>query len=350
MNEPPISKRMFRPLTAADVPSVLGLFAEARLSPNVAPQDLQWKYWQPRADWPGPRSFVLADGRGPIAHAALIPAWCAWGVHRIKMIHVIDWAARPGTVGAGVALMKHIGQQAQALLAIGGSAQTLRILPQIGFRPIGLATGYVRTLFPMRLFRDEVIPAWRLLPRVARSIAWTLGAPSARSAHWQVRRVEGEQISSIAAVLPVPARGMAVLERSVELFRHMLSCPVVPMALFAVEKSGSVRGYFLLASTPGQVRIADCWMDSDEPAEWRAMILCAVEQAKHDAQAAELVIWANDALLAQALSSCGFHARHQTPIQVRPAEAAWMPPAPLRVQMLDCDAAFLHEGRPGHWA
>jgi hypothetical protein len=187
---------MFRPLTAADVPSVLGLFAEAGLSPNVGPQDLQWKYWQPRADWPGPRSFVLADGRGPIAHAALIPAWCAWGVHRIKMIHVIDWAARPGTVGAGVALMKHIGQQAQALLAIGGSAQTLRILPQIGFRPIGLATGYVRS-------RMEAAAACRTQHRL--DARCTFGTQ--RSLAGTSRRGRTDQLNRRSAACSRPGHG-----------------------------------------------------------------------------------------------------------------------------------------------
>ena len=343
-------KRFVQPTTPEQANSVLGLFEEAGLRPNVMPQDLHWKYWQSRADWPGARSFVLTDGRDPSAHGAVIPAWCAWGARRIRMLYVIDWAARRGAVGAGVALMKHIGQQAQALLAIGGSAETIQILPQIGFRPMGVATGYVRTLFPMRLLRGAGLPARRLLPRFARSVAWTIAAPSTRSTEWRARRVADDDISSIDSVFPVPARGMSVLERSVDLFRYALSCPVVPMALFAVERSGRVRGYFLLASAPGQVRIADCWMDSDEPADWRAMILCAVEQAKYDRQAAEVVILASDPLLAESLLACGFHARHQTPIQVRPTDALSMPPAPLRVQLLDSDAAFLHEGRNGYWA
>jgi hypothetical protein len=343
-------KRFVRPSTPDEATSVLELFDEAGLRPNVAPQDLHWKYWQPRADWPGSRSFVMTDGQAPSAHGAVIPAWCAWGSHRIKILYVIDWAARSGAVGAGVALMKHIGQQAQALLAIGGSAQTAQILPQIGFRPLGVATGYVRTLFPMRLLRGETFPVRRLLPRFARSVAWTLAAPSAHSAEWRVHRLADDEVNTIASVFPVPARGMAVLERSAELFRYMLSCPVVPMALYAVERSGRVRGYFLLASAPGQVRIADCWIDSEEPADWRAMILCAVEQAKHDPQAAEVVILASDPLLADSLRACGFHARFEIPIQVRPTDAVSTPPEPLRVQLLDSDAAYLHEGRNGYWA
>jgi hypothetical protein len=54
---------------------------------------------------------------------------------------VIDWAARRGGDGAGVALMKYIGQQTGALLAIGGSTETLRILSHIGVRPAGAASG-----------------------------------------------------------------------------------------------------------------------------------------------------------------------------------------------------------------
>jgi hypothetical protein len=343
-------KRTLRPLTAADIAAVLALFDEAGLHPNAAPAELQWKYWQARADWPQPRSFVLTEADELIAHGAVVPGWCAWGTQRIRVIYVIDWAARSGALGAGVALMKHIGRQAQALLAIGGSADTLRILPEIGFRPMGVATGYVRPLFPLRLLRGGTIPPAKVLARIARGFLWRLAAPAAGAAGWQVRAVAADEIGRIECVFPSPARGMAVLERSVELFRYALSCPIVAMRLFSLERAGRVRGYFLLASAPGQVRIADCWVDSDEPADWCAMIQCAVAQAKHDPQAAEVVMWANDPLLAGALSGCGFHARFDTPVQLRPTDDAALPQGPLRVQMIDCDGAFLHDGRAEYWA
>jgi hypothetical protein len=342
--------RSFRPSTPADVPAVVGLFEEAGLRPNVEPQDLQWKYWQPRADWPGPRSFVLTNGSEPMAHGAVIPGWCAWGAQRIKVIHVIDWAARSGAHGAGTTLLKHIGQQVQALLAVGGSTRSLQILPHIGFRVVGAVSGFVRPLHPWRLRERGESARWRLLPRLARSFAWTLGAPAAPRTDWQVRRLAVEEIPQIAPVFPIPTRQMAVFERSVELLRYAVSCPIVPMALFAVERAGRVRGYFLLASAPGQVRIADCWMDSADPADWRAALLCAVEQAKQDPQAAELVTWASHPLLAESLHTCGFHVRFRVPIQMRAAGEGSMPAGPLHVQMLDSDAAFFHEGRSEFWA
>jgi hypothetical protein len=342
--------RSIRPTTPADASAMGALFAEVGLLPNLDPEHLRWKYWQPRTDWPGPRSFVLASASELLAHGAVIPGIYAWGSRCVSTIQMIDWVARRGEAGAGVTVMKYIAQQAESLLSIGGGAETLRILPHVGFRPVGAATAYVRTLFPSRLLRSEGIPRWRRWPRVVRSAAWTLTAPSSRRTNWEVRRLVGEDVNRIASVLPVPTRGMAVLERSVDLFRYITSCPDVPMALYAVESSGITRGYFLLASQPGQVRIADCWMNSDDPADWRALIFCAVDEAKRDSEAAEVVSWASDPLLARTLQSCGFHARYEIPIQVRVAAATSMPASPLRVQMLDNDAVFLHQGRNGFWA
>ena len=142
-----------------------------------------------------------------------------------------------------------------------------------------------------------------------------------------------------------------MLERSVDLFGHILRCPVVPTALFALERAGIARGYFLLAFAPGQVRIADCWMNSDEPADWRALIFCAVAEAKRSPQAAEVVSLASDALLADALQAVRlprtFPGSHSDAGRCRHLR---YPLLPLRVQLLDNDAYFLHQGRNEFWA
>ncbi len=340
--------RSIRPSTPADAPAIVALFDETGRRPNAEPQHLYWKYWQPRADWPGPRSFVLASGSELIAHTAIIPGVAAWGSRRVRMIQMIDWVARRGEAGAGVALLKYLGRQADTLLSVAGSDETRRIQPHLGFEPAGIARGYARTLYPLRLLRSDEIPLWRRWPRVARSIAWKLAAPPPGGADCEVQRLGAGDIEQIASVLPAPARGMAVLERSVELFRFVLTCPIVSMALYRVTKSGLTRGYFLLAHAPGQVRIADCWLTSDDPADWRSMILCAVAEAARDPYAVEVVSVTNDPLLAAALHACGFHARFEIPIQVR-SGADKLPAAPLRVQMLDNDTAYLYFGRNEFW-
>ncbi|MFZ1906510.1 MAG: hypothetical protein WAU56_14080 [Steroidobacteraceae bacterium] len=333
------------------MPAIVALLAQAGMrGRTVEPHNLHWKYWQPRADWAGPRSFVLANGSSIVAHGGVIPGSCAWESRRIRTLHVIDWVASPREIGAGVTLMNYIGQRAEALLAIGGGPQTVRILPNIGFRATGTAIGYARPLSPLRLLQGGGHRDWRLLPRFARSLAWKLAAPPAvPGKDWLARRVAGDDLERISAVLPIPARGMGVCERSADLFSYSLACPIVPMQLYSVERGGRVHGYFLLAPAPGQVRIADCWMDSDRPGDWRAMINCAVTQAGREPEAAETVIWASDPLLSETLRASGFHARQKTPILLRSANGAAVPAAPLRVQMLDNDAAYMHEGRSELW-
>jgi hypothetical protein len=341
--------RTIRPSTPADAGAIVELLNSTGLRPNVEAQALHWKYWQARAGSPRSRSFVLTDGSQLLAHGANIEGSCTWGNHRLSTVHVIDWAARSGHIGAGTTLMKSIAQQTGALLAIGGSAQTLRILPHIGFRQLGTVTGYVRALYPLRLLRSSGTAFWRRLPRFARGLTWMFAGRKLPGQVWQVRRIAADQLDCLSGVLPAPRRDMAVLERSVESFMYVLSCPITPMHLYVIEKSGQARGYFLLASAPGQVRIADCWMDSDEPGAWLAMVQLALEQGRHDSRAAEIVVWANDPLLSDALKASGFRARYETLIQMRPSDPAVMPDAPLRVQMLDNDLAYLHEDQDAFW-
>jgi len=187
-----------------------------------------------------------------------------------------------------------------------------------------------------------------MLPRLARA-AWRRSAAATPDAPWQTKRLGADEVGRLTSVVPRPAHGLAVTERSVGLFRYMLSCPTVPMQLYAVERGSALRGYFLLASVAGQARLADCWIDSDQPADWHALIVCAVEQAQRDPKAIEVVTWASDPLLDGALRGCGFYARFQCPIQVRPHSPDAMPPGTLRVQMLDNDAAYLSDGRNHYW-
>ena len=285
----------------------MALMAEAGLASRTSAREQRWKYWQERHDWPGPRSYLMTRGSEILAHAALVPGTCATNTRRFRVVHLIDWAARPTATGAGVSLMKHLGRLTDALLAIGGSAQTLQILPHLGFRPCGSAVSYVRTLRPLRILTPSTRNHWRLAPRLARSAFWTLTAPSIDTDGWQARPVGLSETAKVAAAFPAPTREMVVLERSEGLLSHVLQSPDVPMELFALEKAGDMRGYFLMAFAPGQARLVDCWVQSSDPADWRALLNCVVRQAKHAPRVAELVSWASDPILSDCLRECGFH-------------------------------------------
>jgi hypothetical protein len=320
--------------------------AEVGLRPNAEPAHLEWKYWRERSDWPGARSFAMFRGDEILAHAAFIPGACleARGSPglRVKTRHIIDWAARSTATGAGVSLLKYIGQGTDALLAIGGSAQTLAILPHLGFRAAGMATCFVRPLHPLRILTRSQYPAVKLLPRLARSAYWKMRAPSGSRDGWGSRHVEPGELSALDVVLPAPRAGLTVFERGPGMFHYALTCPIASMDLYALEQAGRLRGYFLLAFAMRQARLADCWVDSEDPADWRALIQCAVVRASEHARAAELAAWASDSRLSQQLLECGFHARDVLPVQVLAARNPELPESTLRVQMLDNDAAYRH--------
>ena len=323
----------------------MALWQQAGLWLSSDQLELHWKYWQPRADWPGPRSFVMARGNEILAHAGLIPGVYTLGSRRLSTVHMIDWAALGTAAGAGVSLMKHVGRSADVLLAIGGSAQTLQILPHLGYRAAAPVTTFVRTLHPLRILAPSAHSAWKLPARLARSVFWKLRAPSPALKDWQVSPVPAGEVGSLLSVLPVATENTAVFERNEALLRHALACPIAPMRLYSVAHGGRMRGYFLLSFVMGQVRLADCWIDSQDSLDWSALVHCVVREAKRERRAAELVAWASDPLLTKCLLQCGFHARGTQPVQFLAAASADFPVANLRLQMLDNDAAYRHLGR-----
>jgi hypothetical protein len=344
-----------RPATPEDAPAVRSLMKEAGLKlAHAEARDFEWKYWRERADWPGPRSFVMTRGEELLAHAGVVPGACLMGqstagARRVRTLHLIDWAARPSATGAGVSLLKYLGQHTDALLAVGGSLQTLQLLPHLGFRRLGAATCLVRSLHPLRIVTPSAHPLWRLVPRLARSLLWKVSAPSGGTVGWDVRRIESGDLSDVTSVLPTPLRDMAVFERGVDLFRYVLACPIAATGLYLMERAGQARGYFLLSFARRQARLADYWMASEDPADWRALIQCAVREAFKHPRAAELAVWASDASSVARLQECGFHVRGTLPVQMLAPRNPELATCTLRVQMLDNDALYLHGERNAFW-
>jgi hypothetical protein len=344
------SRYSVRATTPEDGPEIVALMADADLRPNVEPQDLQWKYWQQRGDWIGPRSYVVSDGRGVLAHAAIIPLSCERQGRRLRVAHLIDWAARAGEPGTGLMLMRYVATLTDALIGIGGSDASLELLPHVGFRQCGVVTGYVRTLRPLKLLSDASRPSWRLLPRMARSALWQIAAPRPDCNRWQARRISADQLNAFAPAFSKSRGAVIAFERSEAELGYILSCPIAPMELFVLEQGGSLRGYFILAFVSCQARLVGSWVDSDAPEDWALLVQCAVRQAMQKKAIAEIVTWGSDPVLSACLVECGFHPRLTTPILVRSRKAIDLSAAALRVQMLDSDAAYLHGKGQILWA
>ena len=121
------------------------------------------------------------------------------------------------------------------------------------------------------------------------------------------------------------------------------------MELYSVAKNGLGRGCSCWL-TPREVRIADFYVDSEDREDWRVLIQLAVSQAGRNPDTAEVVAVGSDAVTRQALADCGFHARGSSALRLLSGTGAELPDSPIRFQMIDSDAAYLHENKNDYWA
>jgi hypothetical protein len=191
---------------------------------------------------------------------------------------------------------------------------------------------------------------WKVLPKWLRNSVWALGAPGFALDNWSAQRVASDELDLVKTVLPGPSAASAVMERSTASLAYLLDCPGAKMALYRVEKAAILRGYFVLATVPGQVRLVDCWIESESLDDWRALIQCAVVAASAIPDAAELVTIAGDPQLSSCLPALGFHARSRKPILILAAKGVELPSSCPRIQMVESDDAYRHLGYPEYWA
>ena len=104
----PTVKADFRPTTrheAAELSDFLGRMLQLHARSSLTPSHMEWKYWTPRADCTGPRSFTVRHDGIIVAHAATWPVRVRVPGETHSAVHVIDWAADPEYPGVGVWIM-----------------------------------------------------------------------------------------------------------------------------------------------------------------------------------------------------------------------------------------------------
>jgi hypothetical protein len=343
----------FRSTTPADESAIVGLLQEAHGSsptnPAFEPRHLHWKYWQPHEGWQGSRSYVLTKDDRIVAHGTVVPAVCTWEQQRVRVLHVIDWAARAEVRGAGAAVMEHIGKLADVIATSGGSDKGRQLLPFMGFKESNtIVTGYARPIRPWLYLARNGSRRWRRAARCVRAALWSARAPAHRDPSWQARRVCAEELAATAIPWPAPKYGAAVLERHPAVMSYLLQCPAAAMELYTAGRGDKPEGYFVLAFSRPQARLVDCWLDSESLADWTALVSLAVRRARQPEGVGEIAATCSDPLLAAALRRCGFHPRFSRSLSVRATTGgARLPDRTVRIQMIDDDQAYL---QGGFWA
>jgi hypothetical protein len=268
-----------------------------------------------------------------------------WRDERHRLIHLIDWMAKPEAPGAGITLLKGVSQLADGMLIAGGSSMTRKILPALGFRDCGSALRLVLPIRPLACFRHDTRGSWKAWARLGQNLAWRL-ASDVRDTGTGLTAVPATSEEIAQSTFP-PARSPgdgepALVEMSAPGLSHLLRCPVTTVQFYWAERHGVRVGYFVLAQALGQCRIVDARIDAQDQKEWQSLYRLAVRTAIADRQTVEISTIAGG-IDSEALRAIGFRVRGETPLRWR--IPGTQPPAEVRFRMAAYDGAVLHGGR-----
>jgi len=324
---------------------LLGVFHASADAPFVQPEMMRWKYFTPRPDWTGPRSYLMRSGGKISAHGGVSPVTFrrpgaeAAGV--VTGMRVIDWAGGRQAPAAGVSLMRQLSALADTVLAIGGSAEAVRVFPKIGFQQRGNVEVFARVVRPWRQFRTDPYPrGWKAPLRLARSTLYSLPRLPGAPAGWICQAVAAFD-SSLCPVLEFDAADFTTTLRTPALLNYMLECPGAAFFGFVVQQRGRVRGYFLLSHVAGQARIADVRVDSEDAADWLAAFTLATRQAAAHPATCEILAVTSIRQGTGALRRLGYRFCRQDPIFLLDPQRR-LTGAELNLDLLVGDEAYLH--------
>jgi hypothetical protein len=326
----------FRPTEAGESLRVreflAGVFGADLDAPSLRPDLIRWKYYDPRPDWPGSRSYVLERGGEYVAHG------CFWPMrlYGVDACQIIDWAGAPKAAGAGLLLRREIEKLVSVSVGIGGSEDSRNVMPRAGYKTAAEFRTFVRVLRPFRQFGRRTEPT--LLSRAAktaRAWMWSLAPVPRAPTGWSdeaVARFRDEDLG-----------GGAV--RSAELLNYLMACPAVRMHGYVLRKNGQIAGQLLLAEVDSQARIADMQLTDGEREDWAAAVGLATRVAAANG-ASEVVAHSCFDPLSDALRAAGYRERGSEPIYVKAAEGEFGGKS-LHITPADYDNFFaLTPGQP----
>lgn len=334
-------KSTFRPTSPDDYqrikPFLSSAFQGSPDEPFLTRAHMEWKYWDPRPGWDGSRSYVLERDAQILAHGCAWPVLFQSSAGSIRALHLIDWAAGRTAIGSGAVLLDKMASLVDCIISVGGSEITKRVLPRLGFSPVGEFRLFARPLRPFRQVTSHQRKDWKLPVRLARNLIWSRSADI--PAGWQSRLTEPQHIDS----WPHLQDGALYPVHSPEFYDYVLRCPTAKCRLFSVQREKRPEGYFCLSFVPGQARIAEMWMNSDDPAVWAAGYALAVRESVAMG-AAEIIAASSSQVGWDALAAAGYHFHQTVLILARVLKGLTL--SALQMQMVDGDAFFLHHGKP----
>ncbi|MGA9041775.1 MAG: hypothetical protein WB421_14680 [Terriglobales bacterium] len=307
---------------------------------SFLPEVLRWKYFSPHPDWTGPRSYVVKKDESIVGHGGIWPLRFAGANAELSVIHLIDWAASRSATGAGVLLLRKIAGLADLLLTVGGSEETRRILPKLGYQHSGEVKLQVKVVRPWLQFRTASEPGWKAPVRLLRNTLWSLPALPSPPTGWHVSRIARFD-SSADPLLNQPKPETLTSIRTIAGLNHILSCPAATFSAFLIFEGARLQGYFVLSQVAGQTRIADIRLAAETPESWKAACVLAARTAAEMPETCEIAAGFSTTLAHEAFEQAGFRVRQTLPIFYHDPRKVLKSVPALDLSLLDSDACFM---------
>jgi hypothetical protein len=269
------------------------------------------------------------------------------GGKTITGVYPIDWVASKGIPGIGASLLRQIGTLADVCCCIGGTESAQTVIAHTGFVPSGKMKYYSRPLRPWKQLCTHQEKNWKLPVRFARNLVWAARSGSQSPARWTAECIQPQDVPS--CLFPFSNADFIACRRTPELFQYLFSCPVARYELHIARKDGAPRGYFLLSYTPGQARVADSFVLTNEEEDWKALYKLAASVAHANGSAAEIKAASALEPGQRGLEAAGFRVHEALPIMLFDPKNLLSDVPPIHLQMIDNDFSFLHQGRPEYW-
>ncbi len=322
---------------------LMQIFQCAADAPSFTKLQMQWKYWEPRTDWPGSRSYALADDSGAfVAEVGVWPFELRTTEAVIPGLHPIDWVAAPKARGAGMQLLREVSKLRGVSFCIGGTDIAKATVRRAGFQSVRQMYMLACPLRPLRQALTHQWRNWKLPLRFARNAMWAARAATPPPG-WTADAIAPEHLP--ADVLPQAKSNLMVVTRTPELFAYFERCPGARFRLWLVKKDDRPCGYFCLSFVPGQVRIADAWVSTQDLSSWHSLYALAMQAALAQGSAAEILTGVTYNLAHQAALAAGFRSVGQEDVMAYDPSGYFSPSVEVHLQVMENDISCLHAGR-----
>jgi hypothetical protein len=252
---------------------------------------------------------------------------------------IIDWAAGKLVPGAGLLLYRRCMEVRKcSLLAVGGSNDTLRILPKVPwFVPKTDLEWSARTLKPWSRFSRssrKIRDVLKFLRDATRSAIASLPAPGG----WTCRPGQaGDPVFT-------PAGDFVPILRTRDWIDYLSASPGANCKLWILEHEGEAAGHALIANLGGSARVADFALGGTSTRETTLRAFSAVVRAlQREKNVVEIVAASSLRHEIAAFQACGLRNRRKSTVLLADPRKTFPSNTTIEIKPMMADSFYLYD-------